>query len=195
MQKLENLEKRLAFLEQTLLPAPILQENSAPLLEKLDNISIFLQKSSFSWASFKEKGTFSAFPLKNLEKALVFKEISQKLEENPTFFLGNCEKAKLMWFSANLIENIQENFKDLRKLSNFLDFDPFLELREKNLQIEPIIRGSVRTSERFQEISAEMHDFLANYQEIVDSFNKKLVFFDAVLASFEKNPRKTGEKP
>ena len=68
-----------------------------------------------------------------------FNQISERLEKDPTFYLSNRDKLKLMLSSTNVLENIQTDLNDMSNLKQHLEFEPFVEVKEKNESIVDLI--------------------------------------------------------
>lgn len=115
-----------------------------------------------------------------------FNQISERLEKDPTFYLSNRDKLKLMLSSTNVLENIQTDLNDMSNLKQHLEFDPFVEVKEKNESIVDLINQVQINGDRFEKLNRKTNQFLLNNETIITEINKKLLFLESIISIFEK---------
>ena len=113
-------------------------------------------------------------------------QISERLEKDPTFYLSNRDKLKLMLSSTNVLENIQTDLNDMSNLKQHLEFDPFVEVKEKNESIVDLINQVQINGDRFEKLNRKTMQFLLNNETIISEINKKLLFLESIISIFEK---------
>lgn len=89
-----------------------------------------------------------------------------------------------------MIENIQTNLNDMTKLKQHLDFDPFIEIKEKNLSVETLLKDSIETTKKFENQKSKVEELITANDDIVKQFNKKLLYLDSIISLFERKSHK-----
>lgn len=111
--------------------------------------------------------------------------LSSKCNEDPTYFLSNRDKLKLLLSSNEILENIQLNLNDLNVLKQHLDFDPFIEIKEKNEIIMSLMENLKKNSQDFEGKNTRLNDLLTNNEGIITQINKKILYLDSILSVLE----------
>jgi len=186
MSNLIDLEEKINNLEKILITTQN-SKISPPLLEKLDFVEKKLEE-------YKVKPQISFLQKSSLNKKIIFlyslardfTKISERLEKDPTFYLSNRDKLKLMLSSNNMLENIQTDLNDMNNLKQHLEFDPFIEVKEKNEIIAGLIIELRKNGDQFESQNAETMEFLKSNENIITQINKKLLYLESIISVLEK---------
>jgi len=118
-----------------------------------------------------------------------YETISNKSDKDPTYFLSNRDKLRLMLSSINMIDNIQLDLNDLNNLKQHLDFDPFFEIKEKNEMIIGLLDLIKNTSDQFELQNAKANGFFTMSESVTTQINKKLLYLESLLSVMEKKKK------
>jgi len=194
MSNLIDLEEKINNLEKILITTQN-SKISPPLLEKLDFVEKKLEE-------YKVKPQISFLQKSSLNKKIIFlyslardfTKISERLEKDPTFYLSNRDKLKLMLSSNNMLENIQTDLNDMNNLKQHLEFDPFIEVKEKNEIIAGLIIELRKNGDQFESQNAETMEFLKSNENIITQINKKLLYLESIISVLEKENSRNKKK-
>ena len=115
-----------------------------------------------------------------------FESIYERYETDVTTFLSNRDKLKLMLSSTNMLDNIQTDLNDMMNLKQHLEFDPYIEIKEKNDSIITLSNLLKNSTDQFEDQNNKTNEFFTINQTIVTQINKKLLYLDSIISILEK---------